>query len=330
MNRLMMSIALLLCGCLADTLLAQTQFTLQIYGTDQLTRDTLYFGVNPAATFCDDPELGEVDADSTPSGFTMYWANPRGGAPAGCFGIGRGNQPSSFGLDLRPYTNPDQRDTFLLRFNEDPRGNPMTFAWSSSYASVLDYALMEDVATDGALVNVDMLQHAVWVVPFEVHDVYIIISPRNADTITVSVGSDWNMVSVPLRTMKHQKGFLFPHATSNLFTYEHGYVREDTLQEGRGYWLTFGSPESVSVAGDSLLLDTIAVSSGWNMVGSISVPVTAQSIAADPPGMGVSSFYGYVAGVGYAREDTIQPGKAYWVRVNRSGKLILSSTSRLR
>src|SRR5207302_8379681 len=48
-------------------------------------------------------------------------------------------------------------------------------------------------------------------------------------------------------------------------------------------------------------------------------------IASDPPGIVTSRFFGFRGS--YLAEDTIQPGKAYWIKTNQSGKLILASTS---
>jgi hypothetical protein len=67
------------------------------------------------------------------------------------------------------------------------------------------------------------------------------------------------------------------------------------------------------------------VAQGWNLIGSITVPVPVGSIGSVPGGIVTSQYFGY-AGV-YATRDTIEPGSGYWVKVNQPGKLILSSGS---
>ncbi len=51
--------------------------------------------------------------------------------------------------------------------------------------------------------------------------------------------------------------------------------------------------------------DTIEVSSGWNMIGAISTRALNE-FRSIPPGIIVSSFYGYQPGMGYIQYDTLK------------------------
>ncbi|MDP2209457.1 MAG: S8 family serine peptidase [Bacteroidota bacterium] len=133
----------------------------------------------------------------------------------------------------------------------------------------------------------------------------------------------WNMISVPLVVSDYRKTSLFPTAQSSAFTYQGSYVIRDTLKNGVGYWLKFSSSQSIPMDGLIISEDSINVSSGWNMIGSISNPVATSSITTEPPGIIRSQFYGYKSG--YFITDTIQPGKGYWIKVNLDGKLFLYS-----
>ncbi|RCK74535.1 MAG: Cell surface protein [Ignavibacteriae bacterium] len=73
------------------------------------------------------------------------------------------------------------------------------------------------------------------------------------------------------------------------------------------------------------LHDTLSVNVGWNMIGSISQEIPVSHIQSEPAGMITSQFYGY--NNGYFVSNTILPGKAYWVKVNSKGKLILSASN---
>ncbi len=86
-------------------------------------------------------------------------------------------------------------------------------------------------------------------------------------------------------------------------------------------------PASVqqSVRGIKILKDTISVCTGWNLIGSISLPIDVRTVGSDIPRMIVSSFYGYRSG--YTPVDTIVPGLAYWVRAMVPGRLILDPSS---
>lgn len=143
--------------------------------------------------------------------------------------------------------------------------------------------------------------------------------------MTFDVSAAWNLVSVPLTRNDPRRSVLFPTATTPAWAYagDSGYAAEDSLEGGVGYWLKFGSDQSVTIAGFPADVETVEVSEGWNLVGSAAGPVPVGSVLADPPGMTAGGFFGYSGG--YAKVDTILPGRGYWVKVDRSGRLVLAS-----
>jgi hypothetical protein len=147
----------------------------------------------------------------------------------------------------------------------------------------------------------------------------------NSVTSQVIVEAGWNMVSVPLVVADYRKTTLFSNAISSAFTFAGSYVQRDTLQNGAGYWIKFPSTQLINMTGTSLVVDTIGVLQGWNMVGPISYPVLASSVVAIPPAVIISSFYSFSGG--YASKDTLQPGKSYWVKVSNAGQLVMYSGS---
>ena len=151
----------------------------------------------------------------------------------------------------------------------------------------------------------------------------------NATSITLSLESEWNLISVPLTVNDHRKSSIYPMATSAAFAYQGSYVTADSLEFGRGYWLKFNVAQNVNITGFPRNEDTIEVSSKWNIIGSISVPIAVSTIGSIPPGMVVSSFFTYKTANGYVLADTIKPGHAYWIKTNQNGKLILSSASHI-
>jgi hypothetical protein len=135
----------------------------------------------------------------------------------------------------------------------------------------------------------------------------------------------WNMVSLPVTVPDARTSAVFPTAASNAFTYNgSGYVVGDTLRNGEAYWLKFSGATDIPFNGPPILTDTVTVLSGWNMIGSITGPVSCGSINSVPPGIATSRFFGFRAG--YFPSDTIYPGKGYWVKVDQAGQLVLSSS----
>jgi hypothetical protein len=151
-------------------------------------------------------------------------------------------------------------------------------------------------------------------------------SGYNATSVTLSISfqAGWNMISVPLSVSNYSKSVLFPSAGSNAFGFEGTYVVRTTLIRGAGYWIKFYSPAKIAFDGFTNLTDTIPVTRGWNLIGSVSRSIPAGSVASVPPGMVTSQFFGYTDS--YQTSGTIETGKAYWVKVNGDGLLVLSSS----
>ncbi len=143
---------------------------------------------------------------------------------------------------------------------------------------------------------------------------------------SVNLLNSWNLISVPLAVGDFRKSLLFPTSVSSAFAYlppPTGYAAYETLRTGVGYWLKFPSAQTVPLEGIGIDTDTLYVSSGWNMIGTLSYP----ALAADVTPMGLlaiqSSFFGFEGVLGYQAEDTLKPGRGYWVKVDRAGNFII-------
>jgi hypothetical protein len=142
---------------------------------------------------------------------------------------------------------------------------------------------------------------------------------------TILVEGSWNILSVPVFVGNYAKTALFPDAISNAFWYQgSGYSLEDTLAIGTGYWIKFATPESVAFSGTPIVSETVAVNTGWNLIGTISSVIPTSGITSSPAGIVTSEFFGYSGH--YVTSQTLQPGKGYWVLTDQPGELILSSS----
>ncbi len=140
----------------------------------------------------------------------------------------------------------------------------------------------------------------------------------------ISIHRKWNLVSVPRVVNDYTNNNLFPSAISQAYSFEGLYMQRDVLENGSAYWIKFPFDESFKLQGSALLSDTIEIREGWNLIGSISVPVSVENIISIPAGIVTSDFYGYQSK--YYTSRTIVPGTGYWVKANQGGKLILSNT----
>lgn len=143
-------------------------------------------------------------------------------------------------------------------------------------------------------------------------------------TMNMQVNGRWNLISLPLLSNDLQKEILFPNSSSSAFSFgSSGYVAEETLNIGIGYWLKFDSAQGLTVNGTLLNSVAIEVREGWNLLGSLSQSLAVTEISSTPGGIVTSEFYEYENG--YTTTDTLRPGKGYWVKVNQAGTLTFSS-----
>jgi photosystem II stability/assembly factor-like uncharacterized protein len=137
----------------------------------------------------------------------------------------------------------------------------------------------------------------------------------------VSIDQGWNLLSVSTVRRDFNTKAVFPNAGA-AFTFDAGYVRKDPLENGIGYWLHFDNADSIILSDTALNCDTINIRNGWNLIGSLSIPIRTSSISTIPGGLRTSAFYGYRKG--YYKAEMLMPGKGYWVKANQKGKLILA------
>ncbi|MBI3363976.1 MAG: T9SS type A sorting domain-containing protein [Ignavibacteriae bacterium] len=145
------------------------------------------------------------------------------------------------------------------------------------------------------------------------------------ETVATSVGSDWNLVSVPMSFSPTTVPAVFPSAISRAFGFQNNYVPTNTMEIGNGYWLQFPAPTAVTICGLPITTESVSVHHGWNIIGSISVPIAVNSITSNPLGLVTSQFLSFDGT--YFESDTIQPGHGYWVQVSGAGTLYLSASA---
>jgi hypothetical protein len=155
------------------------------------------------------------------------------------------------------------------------------------------------------------------------------IEARFAQTpalVTVAARSGWNLVSVPLTVGDYSGSALLPTAVTSPYAFSGGsYVVRSTLANGPGYWVKFSGDQNLGMSGFDRIEEDITVEEGWNLVGSISTPVSVSSIGSEPPGIVTSQFFSYEGS--YVVSPVIEPGKGYWVKAGQAGTITLSSSS---
>ncbi|HYQ86157.1 MAG TPA: T9SS type A sorting domain-containing protein [Bacteroidota bacterium] len=183
------------------------------------------------------------------------------------------------------------------------------FRWTPTMGQIGSY-LVTFHASDGSLSDSQQVMIQV-------------LDPGGSTVISLPVDNGWNLLSLPVRASDPRKRALFPQASSPAFAYAGSYIIKDTLQLGIGYWLKFASSQTIDLGGGTVDRETVTVASGWNMIGSISHAFPVSSVTPIPPVALISREFGYKSG--YVIADSIRPGRSYWLKVDQSGKVVLSS-----
>ncbi|MCX8056900.1 MAG: T9SS type A sorting domain-containing protein, partial [Ignavibacteria bacterium] len=101
-----------------------------------------------------------------------------------------------------------------------------------------------------------------------------------------------------------------------------GYVIENNLMRGKGYWLKFNQSQNITIPVVTSNSISINVNQGWNLIGSLHNEVAVSNVVSNPPNIIVTPFYGYDKR--YYQASSLKVGKGYWVKTNQAGTLILS------
>lgn len=140
----------------------------------------------------------------------------------------------------------------------------------------------------------------------------------------------WNMISTPVVAEDNNVIALFPSELIASQAFEFvpgsGYQPASQLEFGKGYWLKFSDGVHAVILGDDRETTRVAVQEGWNLIGSVSYPLLANTVTAEGTTI-ISQFYRYRNG--YLQSDTLKPLMGYWVKVSGNGVLKLDASAEM-
>jgi hypothetical protein len=270
--------------------------------------DSLDFGTGPGATDGMDVSFGEYELPPLP--------------PTGVLDV-RWKSTGLQGLDrdIRDTLGGTRQSiTYVGQMQPGAGDYPMVLRWNRAGLPAGSFIVRDNPS--GANFTVDMKsQDSVVVSNADVTAFQVIYSLGT--TVNSSVASGWSLLSVPVSVSDLRRTALFPASVGTAYMYSPtGYVGRDTLGYRLGYWLKFTSAQSLTLTGGQRVVDTVSVSAGWNMIGSISNAVTVAGIVQVPDSIVTSQYFGY-SPTGYAATTTIDPMHGYWVKTRQAGILIL-------
>ncbi|MBQ34666.1 MAG: hypothetical protein CMG32_07535, partial [Candidatus Marinimicrobia bacterium] len=141
--------------------------------------------------------------------------------------------------------------------------------------------------------------------------------------IGVDFNAGWNLVGLPLEVDDAYYQILFPESVEGtLYSFDGGYVQENELLHGSGYWLLFENSGNVTITGNGLNQLIIELNQGWNLISGISIELPLENIE-DPENLIIPGTVYSFENV-YVQTDSFQPGNGYWLRSSGTGAIILN------
>ncbi len=151
----------------------------------------------------------------------------------------------------------------------------------------------------------------------------LVCEESQSGEITIDHNEHWNLIGLPLIVENSNVDVIFPTSNENtLFSYGQGYVLENSLDNGIGYWLRFDSAGTSTLTGEILNEISISLYEGWNLITGLSEKISIYS-ASDPGNIIVeNTLYGFSEG--YFITDTLYTGHGYWLRAFQDGAILLN------
>ncbi len=316
----------------------QVRFT--IYGHDPgVYTDTIDFGVDTRATFCEDTVLGERNNDGPPPfPFAFTWVNPRVGSLCdynGCFDCGRRRYLGKRSLDLRPFTGTTQIDTFCIFIESYDAGYPFYLGWMGLTRQSCDsikliytgstvgtvvvnmFDTSRHVITDPSVMIVSLIM---WGVKDPLGKPQLSLPANNSAGIPLTESFSW-------QPLLGANGYVYQVASDSLFTSP---LHTDTVLSTNltvgpldyhtsYFWHVRGlNPTGPSDWSDTWTFTTLmqtfnySVSSQWNII-SLPLTVPDAHFATLFPAA-ISKALSYSSTVGYQENAILTKGVGYWAR----------------
>jgi len=152
-------------------------------------------------------------------------------------------------------------------------------------------------------------------------------------SLDVSIIDGWNMVSTPgLHPVDQNVNtwWQFRDPNAEVFKFTGAYQIITSTEPKVGYWMKHTN-DRIYNTGDEwpssgILVvphDPIVAAAGWNLIGGYDVSVPVGNITTTPPNLINTTIYGYNGS--YTTATHINPGYAYWVKMDAAGSINLDS-----
>ena len=146
----------------------------------------------------------------------------------------------------------------------------------------------------------------------------------NNNSIEIEYFSGWNMVGLPIIVNDNNYQYLFPTSVSgSLYSFSGSYTQENTLDVGQGYWIRLSDIAINNFYGENILLLELSLVEGWNLISGTTVAVLVGDIIDNNQIIIGGTIFGFEDF--YQNANSLNPGRAYWIRATENGIIILTT-----
>ncbi|MBN1755367.1 hypothetical protein JW877_04040 [bacterium] len=137
----------------------------------------------------------------------------------------------------------------------------------------------------------------------------------------------WNLFSMPVLAPNMRKAYCLPFFQGDIYSYNsrtHTFNTADSLRLAKGYFAYAHTDTTLLIIGNPVHAFEFYLEAGWHLFGTISFPISASSIASDPPEALFPHVFWYSPRLRrYEFLESITPGKAFWLFVDRNAWIYL-------
>ncbi|WP_165779053.1 Ig-like domain-containing protein [Rhodohalobacter barkolensis] len=135
----------------------------------------------------------------------------------------------------------------------------------------------------------------------------------------IVASTEWQLSSTPLSVESDEMDL------ATIYSYSDRYDLSSTFIPGRGYWIKTKSfdNETIPAAGQGLDSLSVRLNSGWNLIGSLSEPVSIFAISDPEELLTETPVYLYKDG-NYAATDELIPNSGHWIYAREDGNITIT------
>ncbi|MBF0452548.1 MAG: hypothetical protein HQK75_17735 [Candidatus Magnetomorum sp.] len=141
---------------------------------------------------------------------------------------------------------------------------------------------------------------------------YYTIHYENKDSLCydLNLPQSYSLISLKVKPADCLPNRLFPDSKVICGYDDGGYVTDDCMQEGKGYWVNMENQHINKLCGEPFYFYRVELEAGWHMLGAVYTEETPKT----EPSNAVAVIYEYVNGE-YRQTDTMKPDQGYWVLI---------------